>query len=127
MRPSPILLTLLGLVAQQHVLSAPTRDPKIEERDLGAPVVTLTAGPKGTVRGSSSPLVDLFPAFDYGAVETFKGIPFAQPPVGALRLKPPVPLDPAQDLGEIDATTSFPAACPQQLKSKRSSTCAADR
>lgn len=111
MRPSPLSLLLVS--GGSLVLSAPS-----SRRD-DAPIVTLTAGPKGTVRGSSSPLVDLFPLpFDYGGIETFKGIPYAQPPVGPLRLKPPVPLDPATDVGEIDATTSFPAACPQQLNSK---------
>jgi carboxylesterase type B len=44
-------------------------------------------------------------------VESFKGIPYAQPPVGDLRLKKPQPID--SHLGTIDATTLFPNACPQ--------------
>jgi len=43
-------------------------------------------------------------------VESFKGIPYAQPPVNQLRLKPPQPLTSA--LGNVDATGS-PKACPQ--------------
>ncbi|KAJ4376242.1 hypothetical protein N0V83_001525 [Neocucurbitaria cava] len=43
-------------------------------------------------------------------VESFKGIPYAQPPVGQLRLKPPQPLTSA--LGKVDGT-GIPKACPQ--------------
>lgn len=43
-------------------------------------------------------------------VESFNGIPYAQPPVGQLRLKPPKPL--TSPLGKIDAT-GIPKACPQ--------------
>jgi carboxylesterase type B len=55
--------------------------------------------PKATVAG-----VD---ALD---VESFKGIPYAKPPVDQLRLKPPQPL--TADLGKIDGT-GIPKACPQ--------------
>jgi carboxylesterase type B len=43
-------------------------------------------------------------------VESFKGIPYAQPPVEQLRLKPPQPLTSA--LGRVDGT-GIPKACPQ--------------
>ncbi|RMZ78185.1 hypothetical protein DV738_g3968, partial [Chaetothyriales sp. CBS 135597] len=45
-----------------------------------------------------------------GSVESFKGIPFAQPPVGNLRLRPPQRITEA--FGTIDAT-GIPRACPQ--------------
>jgi para-nitrobenzyl esterase len=57
------------------------------------------SAPAGTVRG----------AID-GGVRVFKGIPYAQPPVGPLRWKAPLPLPPWK--GERDAT-EFGAACYQ--------------
>ncbi|KAF1814103.1 putative extracellular lipase [Eremomyces bilateralis CBS 781.70] len=45
-------------------------------------------------------------------IESFRGVPFAQPPVGHLRLRPPLPLN--APLGTIEATS--PAqACPQMF------------
>lgn len=67
----------------------------LEEHTL-APSVTTN---DGTVRGLS-----------LLGVDSFKGIPFAQPPVGQLRLKPPQPLN--SSYGTIDAI-GVPAACPQ--------------
>jgi len=43
-------------------------------------------------------------------VDSFKGIPFAQPPVGGLCLKPPQPLN--SSLGTIQSTL-IPRDCPQ--------------
>ncbi|PNY23696.1 Carboxylic ester hydrolase [Tolypocladium capitatum] len=54
--------------------------------------------PCGTIIGSSS------------TVETFNGIPYADPPVGPLRLKPPKKL--SRDLRTFDAT-GIAAQCPQ--------------
>lgn len=68
----------------------------IHERQ-SSPSVTIQ---NGTVVGSSSLGID-----------SFKGIPFAQPPVGSLRLRPPQPL--TQGFGTIQATAQ-PRACPQQ-------------
>ncbi|KAM4065907.1 carboxylesterase family protein [Hirsutella rhossiliensis] len=47
-------------------------------------------------------------------VEVFNGIPFADPPVGPLRLKPPRRL--SRKLGNVDAT-GFAPACPQMFVS----------
>ncbi|KAF9874391.1 carboxylesterase [Colletotrichum karsti] len=60
----------------------------------------------GTVRGRT-----------FGSVETFAGIPYAKPPVGALRLRPPTRFN--TSLVDFDATGSAPA-CPQFVLSSDS-------
>ncbi len=64
-----------------------------------APVVTTSAG---ALRGAAQ-----------GDIVVFRGIPFAAPPVGALRWRPPQP--PAAWDGVRDAT-KFGPACPQILR-----------
>lgn len=46
-----------------------------------------------------------------GLVDSFLGVPFAQPPTGSLRLKPPRSI--TKTYGTFTAT-SVPTACPQQ-------------
>jgi carboxylesterase type B len=90
-----VVAALASLVA-----AAPAPTPVIEDR---AAKVSVVIAPSSTVVGSSSL-----------GVESFHGIPFAVPPVGPLRLKPPVRLNAA--LGTFDAT-GIEAACPQLILS----------
>ncbi|KAJ4261638.1 hypothetical protein NW762_007073 [Fusarium torreyae] len=97
------LLSGLGLFTS--VLAAPAAipapepaSPAIEER---AAKVTV-AVPSGTVIGSSS-----------GKIDSFRAIPFADPPTGSLRLKPPKKL--SKPLGNFDASGSAGPACPQMF------------
>ncbi|KAH3730960.1 hypothetical protein DPMN_056961 [Dreissena polymorpha] len=61
----------------------------------------------GKVRG----LVEM--AHGQKKVEKFFGIPFASPPVGVLRLEPPVPTKPWSDIMD---TLELPPACPQPIE-----------
>jgi carboxylesterase type B len=61
-----------------------------------APTVTIA---NGTLHGVSDRL---------NGVDKFFGVPYAQPPVGALRLRQAIPL--TEEFGEIDAT-SFGPSC----------------
>lgn len=74
--------------------------PQAIENRAAAPTVAIAA-PVATIIGSST-----------GSIESFNGIPFAQPPVGGLRLKPPQPL--TASLGTVKAV-GLAAACPQFL------------
>ncbi|KAM0417038.1 hypothetical protein ACHAPT_012943 [Fusarium lateritium] len=76
----------------------PATPATLEER---ADKVTV-AVPSGTVIGSSS-----------GKVESFRGIPFADPPTGSLRLKPPKRL--SKSLGKFDASGLIGPSCPQMF------------
>jgi len=84
----PILVTLLSAAAATVALPA-------EER-AAEPSVTIQ---NGTVIGSTS-----------SGVDSFKGIPFAQPPVGNLRLRAPQSIN--KSFGTLTATAQ-PRACPQ--------------
>ncbi|EMR72803.1 putative sterol esterase precursor protein [Eutypa lata UCREL1] len=94
----PALLSLLsasgfsGLVA-----AAPAPTHVLEDRVVKTTVTT----PQGTIVGSS-----------VLGVESFAGIPFAEAPVGSLRLKPPQRLN--SSLGDFDATGLGPS-CPQMF------------
>ena len=68
----------------------------------GRPNVVISSG---TIVGKS-----------FGAIESFNGIPFADPPVGNLRLKPPRKL--STSLGTLDAG-GIAAACPQMFLSTK--------
>lgn len=66
----------------------------------------------------AAPTVDLDYATIVGSsslgIDSFKGIPYAQPPVGQLRLKPPQSI--TSNLGTVTATGT-PRSCPQQFTS----------
>ncbi|KAL6801449.1 Alpha/Beta hydrolase protein [Trichoderma sp. SZMC 28013] len=74
----------------------------------------LAAAYTAQLAGAESPSVALRYSTVIGSssdgIDSFRGIPFAQPPVGSLRLKPPQPIISA--LGEVQATAT-PKACPQ--------------
>ena len=97
----PILPTLF-LLPLTHALPAPASEPGVHPR---AAKVTVSL-PSATVVGTSAL-----------NVESFRGIPFANPPVGPLRLKPPQKL--SKSLGTFDAT-GIAAACPQMFISSGS-------
>ncbi|KAA8644904.1 hypothetical protein EYZ11_010996 [Aspergillus tanneri] len=81
---------LLSLLAVSPALGAPAK--------RAAPTVTITH-PQATIVGST-----------VLSVEHFNGVPFAQPPTGPLRLKPPQRLN--SSLGTVEATGAA-KACPQ--------------
>ncbi|ROT35090.1 alpha/beta-hydrolase [Sodiomyces alkalinus F11] len=89
-----------GLLAQlSSVQAVPATPPNLEARFTK---VTVTS-PAGSVIGRS-----------LAGIETFAGIPFAEPPVGPLRLRPPIRLN--STLDRFDAT-GIAAACPQMFLS----------
>jgi carboxylesterase type B len=73
--------------------------PAAEPLDKRASPTVIAPSPGATVVGKS-----------FLGVETFNGIPFAKPPTGNLRLKPPQPL--TASIGKVDGTQT-PKACPQ--------------
>lgn len=96
------ICTMLSLLAI-CLLPLAIAVPHAEKRAV-APTVNLEYA---TVVGSS-----------LAGIDSFKGIPYAQPPVGNLRLKPPQPI--TSNLGTVVAT-GVPRACPQFLTSTNSS------
>ncbi|KAI4710078.1 hypothetical protein J4E89_005310 [Alternaria sp. Ai002NY15] len=85
------LATLLSLLPLALAVPAP-----LEKR---ANPTVVAPSPQATVAG-----VNVL------GVESFKGIPYAQPPIDQLRLKPPQPI--TSSLGKVDGT-GIPKACPQ--------------
>jgi carboxylesterase type B len=80
--------------------AVPLDDEHVRKRsdDAIVPIVTIA---DGTVIGTGN-----------GIVESFKGIPFAEPPQGPLRLKPPQPLK--RGFGTF-VSQDTPNSCPQFL------------
>lgn len=101
MKSVALFLALFGAAvaipaAEPVALPQPQPDAVLEDR---AAKVTVTL-PYATVVGRG------------GSVETFNGIPYAKPPTGQLRLKPPVKL--TSNIGTVDGT-GIAAACPQMF------------
>lgn len=121
MRTAALLLPLLALLTSYGVHAAPAVNYGAEPDTpnsrfiLGNPTVKITS-PKATIKGRARPFINILTPGPFGTLESFKQIPYAKPPVGPLRLKPPVPLNPNVDMGNIDASTVAAAACPQQFK-----------
>lgn len=90
-------LSAVVLAGLAFGLPAPDKTDKTERDTL---IKTTVALPAGTVVGS------------VGVVESFGGIPFAEPPVGTNRLKPPVRLN--ESFGTVDATGKGPS-CPNMF------------
>jgi para-nitrobenzyl esterase len=89
-------LAALALAAGTTAATAGTRAAASGFRSNGAPIVTTG---DGAVRGTTA-----------GTVDEFLGIPYAAPPTGNLRWRPPRP--PAEWRGVRDAT-QFGPSCPQ--------------
>ncbi|KAK7723915.1 hypothetical protein SLS64_000246 [Diaporthe eres] len=86
------------------VLALPARQGSSPVVDGRAVSPTVVLSPSNTVVGLAS-----------GNVEKFAGIPFADPPTGSLRLKPPKKL--STNLGDAYDAINPAAACPQMLVS----------
>jgi len=85
-----------------------TAVPAVSAATLGGPSAGPVAGPvagtaNGAVRGLAVPISG-------GAVDEFLGIPYAAPPVGALRWRPP---QPAASWSGVRDATRFAPHCPQ--------------
>ena len=87
------LLHRLLTAASLSAAATPTAAPPV-----AAPAVRIEA-PAGTVQGSAD-----------GDLRVFKGIPYAAPPVGAMRWRPPAPMLRWQD---VRTATAFGPACVQ--------------
>src|SRR6202042_2009546 len=88
-------VTLGALVAAAPAVSAGTRG----EQGPASPSGPVVGTANGAVRGVAS-----------GTVDEFLGIPYAAPPVGALRWRPP---QPAASWAGVRDATKFAPHCPQ--------------
>lgn len=92
--------SFIFLTLAATIISVPLDEERNRGRSANAivPIVTIS---DGTLIGTGD-----------GIVESFKGIPFAKPPLGSLRLKPPQPLE--RGFGTFVSQT-IPTSCPQFL------------
>ncbi|KID80771.1 uncharacterized protein G6M90_00g005960 [Metarhizium brunneum] len=93
----------LSLLWAAVALASPTGTPPAGDPERIATRTATAVVPAGTILGSAR----------FG-VEAFNGIPYAEPPLGPLRMKPPVRL--TESLGVFDAT-GLARPCHQQVVS----------
>ncbi|KAI2603462.1 alpha/beta-hydrolase [Hypoxylon fragiforme] len=107
MAPPSLITTISQLLLVTSILPTLFVAGYLCDREKGPSltVETLT----GTFTGLQNP--------EYPDVREFRNIPYAEPPVGKRRWKPPVPLPPSR---EHRYSRRFPASCPQYLTSKLS-------
>src|SRR5580693_10121148 len=91
-------LAVAGLTLGALVAAAPA---------VSASTLAGQTGASGTVAGTSNGAVR---GLANGAVDEFLGIPYAAPPVGALRWQPP---QPAASWSGVREATQFAPHCPQ--------------
>jgi para-nitrobenzyl esterase len=104
MQKTTILVVLMLVACRRHARHDDEL-PAPQAKLMGTAATGVVACAKtdvvthaGCVRGQS------------GAIEAFRGIPYAAPPVGPLRWKPPRPAAPWKD---VRSATAFGKACPQ--------------
>ena len=95
------LLTIIGLFSAHASSEATTRLVTVPVPEYG-----LVQGSLHTVRRSAAGPI---------ALATFLGVPYAQPPLGALRFVAPRPLATDADGQRLVRALHFPPACPQRL------------
>src|ERR1700677_3303940 len=97
LRPWTVRLMVAGVARGARIAAAPAVSASTGGQPAAGGPVVVTAN--GAVRGTSS-----------GPVNEFLGIPYAAPPVGALRWRPP---QPAASWPGVRAATAFAPHCPQ--------------
>jgi carboxylesterase type B len=100
-----LLHTASWLFCAGAALAAPARPEALEDRAAGTATVVIPS-PAATILGNVM-----------NSVESFGGIPYADPPVGQLRMRPPQRL--TRSLGVFDGTGPA-GACPQFVSSPES-------
>lgn len=108
------LLLLTGLVGLASALPAADSSPPPAPLAARVPVSAADADPATLEDRSLRVSVDLpyakINGKDLFSIQTFNAIPYAEPPVGKLRLRPPKRLE--RNIGDVDARGLAPA-CPQ--------------